>query len=111
MIMKEILSDALPILEKFSPTIGEAILNPVGAACRYSLSILCSVFEVHPFNIKELVGKILTDLEAKEKLQNIENEHKDWVKSLMNVAPALVAAKINIELNWQPSSSAPSTIV
>lgn len=101
--MKELFDDALPIIQKFSPTIGAAIGGPFGLAAGYVVPVLASAFGTHPSNIKDLVGKILTDSDAQGKLEAIEHEHGDWVCTLMDSVGNLTSAKINVELTWQPT--------
>ena len=102
MKLKELFGDALPIIEKFAPSIGGAIGGPVGVAAGYVVPILANAFGAHPSNIKELVGNILADSGAQSKLEAIEHEHGDWVCTLMDSVGNLTSAKINIELTWQP---------
>lgn len=100
--IKYLLNDALPIVTKFAPNIGAAIGGPVGAATGIVVPLLANAFGVHPSDIGGLAKKILTDTEAKGKLESVEAEHGDWVNGLMDSIGNLASAKVNIELTWQP---------
>jgi hypothetical protein len=100
MKIKELFVDALPIIEKFSPTIGAAIGGPVGAATGYIIPLLASAFSVHPSDIPGLVAKIVADPDAQKKLSEIEDEHGDWIDTLQDSVSNLISAEINVKLGW-----------
>lgn len=101
MKFKELFSDALPLIQKFAPTIGAAIGGPMGLATGYVIPILANAFGSKPNDFKDLVKNILNDSHAQEKLESIEHEHGDWVCTLMDSVNNLSSMKINIELTWQ----------
>lgn len=105
MNIKDVFRDAIPLVEKFAPTIGAAIGGPIGAAAGAVIPILANVFDGHPNDIPGLVQRILTDSDASNKLQSLENEHHDWLCSMMDTVQSLVKAEISIKLEWQPSES------
>lgn len=94
MKLKELLSDALPIISKFAPSIAGAIGGPVGVAAGYFIPILADAFGVHPSDIAGLTQKILNDSDAQRKLEQVESDHCDCANKLSN-------AEINIKLEWQ----------
>jgi len=104
MKVKELFSDALPIISKFAPTIGNAIGGPFGVAAGYIIPVLADAFGVHLSQISGLPRKILSDTAAQEKLEQIETEHGAWVDGLMDSVNNLAKAEINVKLEWQPAS-------
>jgi hypothetical protein len=100
MNVKEILKDALPMIQKFAPSIGAAIGGPIGIATGFVLPILTNEFNAHPQNFGQLVTNMLQDIEAPAKLQKLEKEHGSWVSELMDSVNSLAEAEINVKLKW-----------
>lgn len=101
MKIKELFADALPIITKFAPSIGAAIGGPVGAATGFVVPLLATAFGVHPSDIGGLTQKILDDPDSQGKLEQIEEEHGDWVCRLMDSVNNLSHAEVNIKLDWK----------
>jgi hypothetical protein len=104
MKLKELFSDALPIISKFAPSIGAAIGGPVGLASGYAIPILASAFGAHPTDVRGLVQKIVNDSEAQSKLEGLEHEHGDWICALVDSVGNLSKAEIHINLEWNHAS-------
>jgi len=104
MKLKELFGDALPLISKFAPSIGEAIGGPVGLAAGYVLPILATSFNAKPADIKQLVTNILNDSNAKDKLETLEHEHGDWICTLTDSVNNLSSAEINLKFEWQKPS-------
>jgi hypothetical protein len=100
MKLKEMFDSALPIITKFSPSIGAAIGGPYGFAAGYILPILASSFGSHPSNIQDLVSRIISDPQADVKLASLEHEHGDWLCGIFDSASKLQEAEINVKLKW-----------
>ncbi len=101
MNFKDLLSDALPVISKFAPSIAGAIGGPVGVAAGYVVPLLANAFGVHPSDTAGLAQKILHDSESQGKLEQLEIEHGDQVCGLMNSIDNLASLKLNIELTWK----------
>lgn len=99
---KEILKDALPIINQYAPTIGAAIGGPVGFAAGYVLPLLSAAFSQNPYDIKGIARQVLSDTDSKTKLEALEAEHADWIGSLEDSFSNLAKAEIHINLEWQP---------
>jgi hypothetical protein len=80
MNLKEIFSDILPIISKFSPVICDAIGGPLGVACEYALPVLAKEFNAHPHNIHDIVQNIINDPQVEEKLISLEKQHGEYLK-------------------------------
>lgn len=100
MKIKEAFIDALPIIEKFAPSVGAAIGGPLGFASGYIIPILASAFDAKPTDIKQLVSNIITDPRMQSKLESIEQDHGDWLSSLTDNLDRLVTAEFNVKLAW-----------
>ena len=101
MNMKELFSDALPIINKFAPTIGTALGGPFGFAAGYLIPVLAKAFDAHPTNLAGLAHAIINDPNTEDKLKEIEHEHCDWLCTTLDSVSNLASAEINIKLNWQ----------
>ncbi len=97
---KELFSDALPIIEKFAPSLGGVIGGPAGFAIGYIIPILAHAFGAHPNDIKQIIANIISDPDAASKLQAIEHEHADWLCAAVDSAGRLIGAEINVKLSW-----------
>ena len=66
--------DLATLIAKFAPTIGSVLPIPGG---EFIGQIVASLFDGTILDIPELINKIQSDPDAKNKLQNLELEHKD----------------------------------
>lgn len=105
MILGEIFTEAMPIIEKFAPSLGAAIGGPFGHAAGSIIPWLAKAFESDPTDLKQLVANILKDPDAETKLNKIETLHGPWLKHLIDKANNLSKAEINIKLEWQNPSN------
>ena len=101
MNLPTLFKEALPIIIEAAPTIAKVITNPVGTATNFVLPLLAATFDVKPGNIGSLVSSITSDDNAKSKLQQIENDYADIIKSFVNNFNNLSSAEINVKLNFQ----------
>ena len=102
MNLKDKFRDALPLLEKFAPTIAGTIGGPYGMAAGYIIPILAAAFGAHPTDINGIITQILQDPQAQGKLEELEHEHGDWLCTLTESVSNLIKAEIHISLEWQP---------
>lgn len=105
MNFKESFSEVLPLIERAAPTLAGAIGGPIGAAAGYVIPILASVFSPNSGSISDIVNQIKGDPDATIKLNALEQNHGDWINSLMKDVNKLATAEINIKLAWQQSSN------
>lgn len=102
---KEILTDAFPIIEQFSPALATAIGGPPGFAVGFILPILAHTFGAKPTDIKQLVSNIKADPQSQSKLKQIENDCLDILRNVPSNMNQLVSCKINLELEWNPNTN------
>ena len=94
--------DALPIIFEVAPTIAKALINPMGTATGFVLPLLADAFNVHPGNLAGIASIMMSDDDAKNKLQQIENDYGDIIKSFGSSLNNLASAEVNIKMNWIP---------
>lgn len=99
--MKGMLTNALPIIASYAPTISRAIGGPFGVAISYIIPVLANAFGIEPDNIESLGTAISTDEAAPDKLRKIEKDHAECLIELMHGLTELSSLKINIEINWK----------
>lgn len=100
MNLKELFNDALPVINKFAPTIGEIIGGPIGMATGYIVPILANAFETSPTNLKKLAETIISDPDSQKKLEMVESNHADWLTALTTTVTHLSSAEVNVKLEW-----------
>lgn len=108
MKLKELLGEAFPIIAKFAPTIAGALGGQMGFAAGYIIPILANAFDAHPTDLKSLISNIVNDPNTQTKLQNIEDEHCDWLCTTLDSIGNLSEAEINIKLKWQTDNKVQS---
>lgn len=79
---KEVLKDALPILERSSPIIAGALGSPIAGM---AVSLIASALGSDPSDPHALVGKILNDLTSPDKLAALESLHSPALSALLNM--------------------------
>ena len=100
MNFKDLLEDALPVIKNFAPTIATAIGGPMGAATGYAVKALADTFDAKPENIHDVCKNIITDPCACKKLSNLENDHKDFIQSLIGNFDDLSKAEISFKIEF-----------
>lgn len=98
--IKSIFKEAIPTLEKFSPTIAAAIGGPPGLAISFVIPMLAKAFGADSHNLNDIVKAIVKDVDAPIKLEALEHQNHDWLCAIMDSVNNLVAAEINIRLDW-----------
>lgn len=101
--LSEVLHEALPLVEKFAPTIGSILGGIPGLASGSALSLLSKAFDTNPSNIHKLGEAIVNDPDAADKLADLDNQHGTWLSYIENIKN-LAKAEINIKLEWQPNT-------
>lgn len=101
MNIKGLFGDAIPIIQKFAPSVASAITSPIGFAAGYIIPILASAFGTSSRDLNALAGKIFEDPDAAEKLAAIEHDHGDWLCGILQSVTHLSSADIHIKLEWQ----------
>jgi hypothetical protein len=98
---KGILTNALPVIATYAPTISRAIGGPVGIAFSYILPVLFNAFGVQYDDVTSLANAITTDESAPNKLQKIEKDHAECLTEMMKGLAELACVKLNLEINWK----------
>lgn len=98
--LKTIFKDALPTLEKFSPSIAAALGGVPGFALSVVVPILAKTFGVDSHNLNDLASAILKDEHASVKLQGLENQHHDWLCAVTDSVSNLASAELHLKLDW-----------
>lgn len=101
MNIKGLFGDAIPIIQKFAPSVASAITSPIGFAAGYVLPLLASAFNTSPRDLNTLAAKIFEDPNAGEKLAEIEHDHGDWLCGILQSVTHLSSADIHVKLEWQ----------
>lgn len=99
--LKSVFKDALPIIDKYAPTIGSVIGGVPGLALGLVVPILAKAFGSDAHNLSDIVANIVKDEAAPIKLQALEAEHCDWICSLTQSVNKLQSAEISIKLDWK----------
>lgn len=99
-VLKEVLNEALPIIEKFAPNFGNIIGGPVGVASGVALSLLARSFNAHPSDFRSLVANILNDKEAQNKLSSLDKEHGSWLTSLISEIKPPSSVVLSLKMDW-----------
>ena len=98
--VKSIFAEALPILEKFAPSIATAIGGMPGFALSFVIPLLAKSFGTDTHNLSDLASKILKDQDAPLKLQALEHQHHDWICAVVDSSTRIKNAEISVKLNW-----------
>lgn len=101
MNLREIFNDALPIIRDVAPTIAGALGGPVGIAAGAVIPVLANAFGVKSSGIANVAAAILNDPDAKSKLQQAEETHKELLNFLMDGINNLANAEITVKLGWK----------
>lgn len=95
-----IFKEALPTIEKYAPTLGSFFGGAPGIALSIVVPLLAKAFNTEAMNFSDLISRIMKDEAAPLKLQSLEDEHYDWLCSLLNSVNKLKSAEIVIKLDW-----------
>lgn len=96
---KEILKDALPLIEKFAPSIAAIIGGPTAeAVANFIIHMFLQNFNVNSSNVGDLSTAIINHPQVEEKLATIENEHADFLNTMTH-PPSCHVPHINVTVN------------
>jgi hypothetical protein len=101
MNLKNVFKDALPIIEKFSPSIAGAIGGVPGFALSFVIPLLAKTFNADSHNLSDIVTNIVKDQAAAVKLEGLEHQHHDWICAVTESAGKLLHAEVNVKLDWK----------
>jgi len=96
----EIFKEAMPIIEKFSPTIAGALGGPWGLAASYIFPILAKTFGTESMDYKLMEQNIVNDPDAPNKLSALEDIHKDILNSVWKDLHSVTQAEIRVILSF-----------
>jgi hypothetical protein len=102
-IIVEGLKDALPIVERFAPTLASVLGGVPGLAATSALSLLGAAFGSDTSDFHKLATTILSDSNVQDKLQNLEKIHSAWLPFSDNLKK-LTKAEVHINLEWDNAS-------
>ena len=99
-MIKEMLADAWPVIEKVAPVLAQALGGPIIGSAVTALGILARKFNAT--NWETMLQAITSDPDAESKLQEIDGE---FAQSLSQAAVVsigkLASLKANVELTWK----------
>lgn len=98
MNLKDIVSSALPVIEKSAPVLASTIGSPLaGIGTSFAVSLLAHAFNIEPDKLTDLSNAITNDPQACDKLCELEKNFKHIFKH-MPAMPSM--AEVNIKLTW-----------
>ncbi|HEX4372000.1 MAG TPA: hypothetical protein VHZ50_01725 [Puia sp.] len=78
-MIKEIVQEIFPLVEKTAPAIARALgLNAVGGIAPWALYFLSKAFGVRMNEVSQLPSAIINDPESDLKLQHLEESFSEW---------------------------------
>lgn len=101
MIISEIFKDVLPLIKKFSPSVGLAIGGHVGFVTGYIIPLLANAFSANPTDLNDIADKISTDDQAQSKLEKIEKGHGDFINESYKNLNKIDNAEFSIKVKWK----------
>lgn len=105
-MFKEVLADVFPLIEKFAPTVANALGSPwAGAVSIGVLNLLGNAFGVNPADPKNLCTHIQATSDAEGILSQLEFNFADWIKSSNVQFKMPNKAELNIKLEWDQAQS------
>ena len=99
-IIKEVLKDAIPIIETFAPSIAGVLGGPVGVAAGIALPLLAKALNANPSDLPGLVHSIVSDPSVGDKLKALEAEHGGWLSGLAKEFPQPSHVEITVKLDF-----------
>ncbi len=97
---KKLFQDALAIISKVAPAIGEAIGGPGGMATGYIIPILAQAFGVKPNDMGGLLTNIINDPDSETKLSDINKQHCGILCSMTEGWKHPSEIDLNIAIKW-----------
>ncbi len=99
-MIKEILSEAWPVIEKVAPVVAQALAGPLAGSAITALGLLAKKFDAN--DIVKLISNINSDPDAEAKLQEIDVDFSnEMTRAAVKSVGQLQNLKANIELNWK----------
>lgn len=99
-MIKEMLADAWPIIEKVAPALAQAIGGPVLGSAVTAFGWLAKKFEAN--ELSALVDRIVNDPDSESKLQQIDLDFSDeMTKAAVRSVGKLASLKANVEIAWR----------
>ena len=99
-MIKEMLADAWPVIEKVAPVLAQALGGPLVGSAVTALGFLAKKLNTNGW--ESMIQAITNDPDAENKLQEIDGE---FAQSLSQAAVVsigkLASLKANVELTWK----------
>ncbi len=100
-MFKDLVKDAFPILEKYTPIIATALGSPYGgAAAMFGLNLLGSVFGVQPDHIDNLNQTIAEHPDPATALSGVDDRFRTWLSGHPINFKMPTEAEISLRLKW-----------
>src|SRR5271166_2558429 len=99
-IVKEVLKDAIPLIEQFAPGIAGIIGGPSGVAIGIALPLIAKAFNTSPSDFGGLVHNIVTDPSVGDKLKALDAEHGGWLQGLAKEFPQPSHVEVNLKMDF-----------
>lgn len=94
MNIEDVFRDALPIINRFAPSIAYTLGNGVGAGINFVISLLSNAYSVNPANLPELASKISSNPESEHILKELEQ------KNTIHNNSHLASVEMNLKLQF-----------
>lgn len=104
MNLEDIFRDALPIINKFAPSVAYALGGSVGAATSFIISLLSNAYSVNPSDLPGLANKIANDPASETILRQLEQTNAASNANNNEVVSKdthLSSAEINVKLQFE----------
>lgn len=101
-MIKEILSQLLPLIEKLAPSIAKALgLNSIANATPWALYLLAKTFGLKLNELQHLPEAIANDPESSDKLQYLEDSFSEWfVNNSTEMTKRLSDLEIHVKVSF-----------
>lgn len=100
MLIKDVLSDVLPIIENNAPSIATALVSPAVGIPEMVLSLLSQAFKIPKVDPTLVKNAISTYEHSGETLQGVEQDHAlNIIKVLGLRQPSKL--EINVKIDWE----------
>lgn len=85
-IIKEVLIDVLPIIEKVAPYLAAYLKGNNSFVIGFLIPLLANAFNTQSHDLESLTKSIMTDPNAEDKLKNIEEKYCAWITHMCDIA-------------------------
>lgn len=100
MMIKEMLADAWPVIEKVAPALANALGGPLVGSAVTALGFLAKKLNTNGW--ESMIQAITNDPDAETKLQEIDSDFSnEMTKAAVVSLGKLASLKANLELTWK----------